>query len=401
MIDKISIRPDRLYLRTQAVLRNTTAPGFKRQHALIGICKPYSAVFQIPVNDKYPVLTLVAGPTAKGRWLVKKIDFCPASLLYGHNARALLKPDDLHLALSRLRQFVAPIVEERCLGRVVPGTEDGSLTYIKSVELTAQFEDDDHEFLRASHFATRPRQQNASMVQYGAYTKIPGREIGIRIYDKATKYSKKNNSTACGQSTRAEIVLKNPVRLAKCFPQVIGEDCSGSPVMKTISFADCYRSLRRELLALTGFGSVLDQTKAGQKMHKAAMALFIGLGDKVADPTEVSRALHEYKVLADPCPKTFRQVCKSLRATVVGRLYPSVMEALPESLEDFRGCDIERRDVEIEFQKLLETFHCTETADRDIVEAWAHSTYLEEEPKFTDVFRKKTVGIEPQLGSLL
>jgi hypothetical protein len=171
--------------------------------------------------------------------------------------------------------------------------------------------------------------------------------------------------------------------------------------MKTISFQDCYRNLRRELLSLTGFGSVLDASKVDKELHPAAMPLLIGLGEKVTDPTEVSRVLDKYRRLKNPCSKTFSQISKSLRSAVVRRLYPSLSEALPERLEDFQGQGIERKDIEIKFQTVLQAFRCTDVPDPDIAEAWSKSSYLMSKPKYPEAFREKSVGIPTLFGSRL
>lgn len=122
MIDKISIRPDGTYLRDEATNRTETVIGFKRRHIVEGKNRPRSASFQVMGADTYPLLTFIANPTESGRWLVKQIDFCPASLLYGHNAGVLMVQEDLYLALTRLRQILARIIEASCLCRLVPGT---------------------------------------------------------------------------------------------------------------------------------------------------------------------------------------------------------------------------------------------------------------------------------------
>lgn len=398
MIDKISIRPDGTYLRDEATNRTETVIGFKRRHIVEGKNRPRSASFQVMGADTYPLLTFIANPTESGRWLVKQIDFCPASLLYGHNAGVLMVQEDLYLALTRLRQILARIIEASCLCRLVPGTSPRSSAHIRNVELMVQFADKDHNFLRASHFATRPGQRFASIIRYGSYTMIPGKEIAIRVYDKETRYSG-NSSSA---STRAEVILRTPERLAKCFTKVSGQaGYLDSPVMRTISFQDCYRNLRRELLSLSGFGSILDTSSVDRKLHPAALLLLVGLGEKATSPTEISRALEEYRTLKDPCSKTFNQVSKSIRSAVVRRLYPSVAEALPESLEDFQAHGIKRKDVETEFKSVLQAFGCTDVPDQDIAEAWSKSSQLPSRPKFTNVFRKKSVGIPLQLGSSL
>lgn len=400
MIDKISIRPDRVYLKRDVVEGITTVLGFKRNKPVVGKDRPRSATFQIVVSGEYPIITVVANLTERNEWLVKSISFCLGSLLYGHNAQVIKSSWELALALTRLREFVAPLLkDDHCLGRVIPGTETNSRAFLLKAEIMFQFADEDHRFLRATHFATRPRQQVTSIIQFGGYTRIPGKEIGIRVYDKIRKYRDAARSMRGIQSTRAEVVLQTPERLAKFYECIIDADFkSCEPVMKTISIEDGYAAWRNELLSLSGFGPVLDSRSSIRSMHPTAKKIVYGLGRKMADPNEVSRALDEYKRIENPCSKTFRAVSKSLRSAIVQKLFPSVMSVLPENLDELRPIGIERKEVENEYAKLLIAFRCSDQPDADILEAWTKTTYLTDKPKFTEGFRQKTRGIAPQFG---
>lgn len=401
MIDKMTISPDRVYIRSEFCKNNSKPCFFKVTVNKDTKGQASSIEFKMKAGHKQ-IITVVAKKNNHDRWFVSKIVFCPSAILFGHNGRMILTDKERCLAFGVLRMMLSRIVEEESVMRVIPGTEAGSTSYIHNVEFMAQFVDPAHRFLKATHLAARQRQSIQSIVQYGSYTKIPGNETELRAYNKRQQWKNATTDRPNSEMTRAEFVVKKKECLAKLLQGDISSGKSKDQVVKTFAFLDSYNVLRRAYSSLTGFSDESMHSSAGPlSSNKAANLIIIGLGANKLVPNQVSRALDEYKTMMKPCDRTYREIKNALRRYLVQLQRPSLMRALPLDFSDFEPVNVILEQVEREYESVLKQFKYSIDDCSDILDAWSETSFLNVADINQQKLQQHGPGFTPSFGSSL
>lgn len=373
-MDRSRFIPDRLYLTDEAIGKNTTTNDFTRRWTSKGKQKPTSVTLKPDLDIP---LTIVAQRLDDGRYRVTCIDTTLPSLLYGHNGRPIKTPEELALALTRLKHFVSLVVRPECRGRIIPGVGPDNLGYIQYAEPMIQLQDPGHRLLIGSHLARYRHQHKSPLVCWGQSTRTKRRELSLTFYDKAAQLRGTPHPASC-KCTRLECIIRPAERIAKEVRTSKAYDGAPGEVVSTLTLATGYAVIRHNLSEMSGFG--LCDSEILRNLSKPARTLIAGIGNQIGQRHAVDHALETFCRTETNHERTFRKINKEVRAYAVSHMIPDLSALVPESIGDLQWSDVALLGMESLFGHALARWKAPMEPDPQILEAWSKTTFLKKKP---------------------
>ncbi|QTN31219.1 hypothetical protein HZ994_02365 [Akkermansiaceae bacterium] len=377
-MDRFKYIPDRVFLTAEAANPSHTAEGFERRIRSHGKQRPEFIILSVK-NGKHKLISVICHRLTDDRWRIARVDVNIPSLLHGHNGRSLVSEAELALALTRLRHFLRRITVPESHGRLLPGIGINNHGFLSYQETMFQIQDPGHRLLRASHTSRRRYQQKAPLIRWGQSTRFTSVESDISIYDKHAQRRKGLLSPAGIPGVRIELILKNPERIAQEilaggeFPKQRGA------VIRTVTMAAGYASVRRALSRMDGWGEKTDEGLSA--LRGPACLLILGLGAHIADPFAVDAVIDRYRETYQPCARTLGKVEHALRSYATSYVGGTSVSALPEDFGNLPISELHYPQAEIEYKILLKSWEAPQVPDPDIAEAWSRTTFLSKRPE--------------------
>lgn len=379
-MDRFKYIPDRVFLTAEAANPNHTAEGFERRVRSHGKQRAEFIILSVK-NGKHKLISVVCHRLTDDRWRIARVDVNIPSLLHGHNGRSLVSEAEFALALTRLRHFLRRITVPESHGRLLPGIGPNNHGFLSYQETMFQIQDPEHRLLRASHTSRRRYQQKAPLIRWGQSTRFTSVESDISIYDKHAQRRKGLLLPAGIPGVRIELVLKSPERIAQeilASAEFPGQRQRGA-VVRTVTMAAGYESVRRALSRMDGWGEKTDEGLSALK--GTACLLILGLGPRIADPFAVDAVIDSYRETYRPGPRTLGKVERALRSYATSYVGGTSVSALPEDFGDLPISELRYPQAEIDYKILLKDWDAPEAPDPEIAEAWSRTTFLSKRPE--------------------
>lgn len=346
------------------------------------------------VVDKRQIVSIYVKVLEDGRWWVREVMAVLPSLLRGHNGALIRTPEDYALALTILDHLLG-LVGDPWSRYPLPAVGSGNLGYLKLVECAIQIRDPERRFLRGSQFARLSKQYGGTGVFFGESTCCITRNIKFSVYSKnGQMWERDLTPEPEDEATRVEIIYRNANELGKALTGLtsgsgrsrgkISAKDLGGPVVSSLSMADSYRLFKKGLERVSGIGWIPKAADFQTIQDKNARLLAMGLGEGIADPLHVDRALQHFK-RGGPCANTFRKAELELRSFAMRQIMGDPLSVIPDDPARIEWADVGWGAREHIWKAFLNGLNAPTQPDPVIAAAWAQSSLQPSRPHTMDM----------------